>query len=111
MSDMPDFAVVFTEGRTRGGFATGALAPVLVVFSGAAFLGGALISGARPAILCLADGLFSLEGLSTASGGLLGDNSDADATDMRDLEGRRSLDTGCDNSSLPVVDDRDGDLE
>lgn len=75
-----------------------------------AFLGGAPISDVL-AMLCLAEGRLNLEGLSLASVLPPAGRTEDDAIDMRDREGRRSLDTGCTNNSLPFVEEREGDLE
>jgi hypothetical protein len=65
-------------------------------------------------MLCLVDGAFILDGLSTAAEVLFGDRGVDDAIERRFRDGKRSLDTGCDRNSFPSVwpeDDRDGDLE
>lgn len=111
MSEIEDFDEVLGEGRTRGGLKVEGFDPGLLVFSCMAFLGGALISDVLPAMLCLADGRLNLEGLSLASELLPVGRAEGDAIDIRDREGRRSLDTGCTNSSLPLVEEREGDLE
>lgn len=70
------------------------------------FLGVKLPSGPPP---CLEEGNLIRDGLSPEFAVWFVD----DETDIRDREGRRSLDTGCDRNSLPAwpEEDRDGDRE
>lgn len=83
--------------------------------SGNAFFGVTLVSKLLfpAAMLRLDDGNFSFVGLSLVSRILLVGRGEADGTDMRDREGRRSLDTGCAKKSLLACpeDDCDGDRE
>jgi hypothetical protein len=79
------------------------------------FLSGELMSVCAPspgAMLCLGDGRFNLDGLMLSSEPRTGERDPA--VDIRALEGRRSFETGCTNSSLlgGAQDDvLDGDLE
>jgi len=83
--------------------------------SGNAFFGVTLVSEPLfpAAMLRLNDGNFSFVGLSLVSRILHVGRGEADGTDMRDREGRRSLDTGCAKKSLLACpeDDCDGDRE
>lgn len=66
------------------------------------------------AMLCLEEGIFIFEGLSTASEVLFVDRVVGEATERRFRDGRRSFETGWDKNSFPFVwleDDRDGDRE
>jgi hypothetical protein len=113
MSDNVGFGNAL-PGEGRAGEALAGSFDVLVL-SDIAFFGVTLVS--EPpfpiAMLCFDVRNFSLVGLSLVSGILLAGRFEADCTDIRDREGRRSLDTGCDKKSLLACpeDDRDGDRE
>jgi hypothetical protein len=113
ISVLTDFGAVFPgEGRANDGLPI----DLWLSVSCDAFLRGVLgsVVPLPSAMLCLADGIFILEGLSAASETLFGDRGVGDATDRRFRDGKRSLDTGWDRNSFPSVwpeDDRDGDRE
>lgn len=112
MADMMGFDSVF-PGEDR---AVEALAGAfnMLVLAGTVFFGVILVS--EPpfpiAMLCLDDGIFNLVGLSLVSEKVVVGKDEADATEMRDWDARRSLGTGCDKKSLACPeDDCDGDCE
>jgi hypothetical protein len=86
----------------------------MLVLAGTVFFGVVLVSGpAFPiATLCLDEGIFNLVGLSLVSEKVVVGKDEADAIEMRDWDGRRSLGIGCDKKSLACPeDDCDGDRE
>lgn len=112
MSDSVGFENVL-PGEGRAGEALAGLFNMFrseLVFFGVTLVSEPPLPTAR---LCLDGDNFSLRGLSLVSGILLVGRDEVDGTDMRDLEGRRSLDTGCDKKSLLACpeDDREGDRE
>ena len=112
MSDNEGFDNISPREDRAGEALAGAFS--MLVLPGIVFFGVTLISEPPfpTTILCLDDGNFSLVGVSLESGiGFVG-RDEADATDMRDWDGRRSLGTGCAKKSPACPeDDCDGDRE
>lgn len=112
MSDSEGFDNI-CPGEARAGEALAGPFNMLVL-PGIVFFGVTLISEPPfpTAIFCLDDGSFSLVGVSLDSRIEFVGRDEADATDMRDWDGRRSLGTGCAKKSpASPEDDCDGDRE
>lgn len=90
--------VLLGDGRAGEGLATAPSEISCLGLSKAAFLGVKLLSAPPTG---LEDDDLIRDGLSLEFGILLVGTVVEDGTDMRDREGRRSLDTGCDKNSLP----------